>query len=56
MAEALVNALHGDRYRAYSAGIEPTSINPYVINVMSEIGIDTSRQKSKSIKEFQGKS
>ena len=55
MAEAIVNALHGDRYKAYSAGTEPTSINPYVIKVMSEIGIDTSRQKSKSIKEFQGK-
>ncbi len=55
MAEALVNALHGDRYKAYSAGTEPTRINPYVIKVMSEIGIDTSKQKSKSIKEFQGK-
>ncbi len=55
MAEAIVNALHGDRYKAYSAGTEPTSINPYVIKVMSEIGIDTSRQKSKIIKEFQGK-
>ena len=55
MAEALVNALHGDRYKAYSAGTEPTSINPYVIKVMSEIGIDTSKQKSKSIKEFQEK-
>ena len=55
MAEAIVNALHGDRYKAYSAGTEPTSINPYVIKVMSEIGIDTSKQKSKSINEFQGK-
>jgi arsenate reductase len=55
MAEAIVNALHGDRYRAYSAGIEPTSINPYVVKALSEIGIDASKQKSKSINEFQGK-
>jgi arsenate reductase len=55
MAEAIVNALHRDRYRAYSAGIEPTSINPYVVKALSEIGIDASKQKSKSINEFQGK-
>jgi arsenate reductase len=55
MAEAIMNALHGDRYRAYSAGTEPTSINPYVVKALSEIGIDASKQKSKSINEFQGK-
>jgi arsenate reductase len=55
MAEAIVNALNGARYKAYSAGTEPTSINPYVTAAMSEIGINISKQKSKSINEFQGK-
>jgi arsenate reductase len=55
MGEALVNAFLGAKYRAYSAGTTPTSINPYVVKVLSEIGIDTSKQKSKSINEFRDK-
>ena len=55
MAEGLLNALYGDRYKAYSAGIEPTKVNPYAVEVMAEIGIDLSRQRSKSIEEFREK-
>ena len=44
-----------DKYESYSAGIEPTSVNPYAIEVMREIGIDLSNQYSKSINEFKGK-
>lgn len=54
MAEALLNSLYGEKYEAYSAGIEPREINPYVIKAMAEIGIDISKQRSKSIKEFWG--
>lgn len=50
-----MNTLHGDKYEAYSAGIEPTRVNPYVVKVMEEIGIDISRQRSKSIQEFREK-
>ncbi len=28
MAEAFLRKLYGDRYEAYSAGLEPTEINP----------------------------
>jgi arsenate reductase len=49
MAEGFLNALHGDRYEARSAGVTPTKINPYVIKVMAEIGIDVSKNRSKSI-------
>ncbi len=52
MAEGLLNTLHGDRYEAYSAGLEPTEVNPYAINVMAEINIDISKQRSKSIEKF----
>jgi len=55
MAEGFLNALYGNRYEAYSAGVEPTRINPYAIKVMAEIGIDISTHRSKSIEEFRGK-
>jgi arsenate reductase len=54
MAEAFLNALHGDRYEGYSAGIKPTKVNPYVLIALSEIGIDISTLRSKSIEEFRG--
>jgi len=56
MAEALLNALKGDRYEAFSAGIEPSRVNPYAVKAMAEAGIDISAHRSKSIEEFRGKS
>lgn len=55
MAEAFLNHLCGDKFKAESAGITPTAINPYVKRVMAEIGIDLSTHRSKNIMEFQGK-
>jgi arsenate reductase len=55
IAEAFLNFLYGDRYEAYSAGTEPTQINPHAIKVMAEVGIDISKQRSKSIEEFRGR-
>lgn len=55
MAEAFLNKLCGDKYKAESAGVTPTQVNPYVAKVMTEIGIDLSTHRSKSIMEFQGK-
>lgn len=54
MAEGILKALYGDRYEVYSAGNYPTVVNPYAIKVMSEIGIDISEHKSKSIEDFIG--
>jgi len=56
MAEEFLNALYGDRYEGFSAGMEPTKVNPYAVKVMAEIGIDISTHRSKSIEEFRGKS
>ena len=53
IAEGFLKAFFKDKYETFSAGIQPTSINPYAIEVMKEIGIDISEQYSKSIKEFQ---
>jgi len=55
MTEGFLKALFGDRYEAYSAGIWPTAVNPYVIKVMAEVGIDLSKSRIKSLKEFHGK-
>lgn len=54
MAEGLVNTLYAERYAALSAGVQPTEVNPYAVEVMKELGIDLSKHRSKSITEFQG--
>lgn len=55
MAEGLLRHLFGDRYEVFSAGSNPTQVNPFAIKVMAEIGIDISKQCSKSIEEFRNK-
>jgi arsenate reductase len=52
MAEGFLNAFYGDKYEAYSAGLEPTRVYPLAIEVMAEVGIDISEHRSKSIEEF----
>lgn len=52
MAEALVNSALGDKWTAYSAGVKPSKVNARAIQVMAEIGIDISRNLSKSVTEF----
>ena len=54
MAEGFLRAMYGDYYDVYSAGIEPSKVNPYAIKVMAEIGIDISTQYSKNIDVFSG--
>ena len=34
MAEAILSKLYGDRYTAFSAGTDPTQIDPLVVLVM----------------------
>jgi len=49
MAEGWTKALKGDQLEAYSAGIQPTRVDPRAILVMAEAGIDISGQTSKDI-------
>jgi arsenate reductase len=49
MAEGLARAAFGERVRVQSAGSEPTTPNPYAIEVMGEIGIDIGAHASKSV-------
>lgn len=54
MAEGLLRHDAGDRFEVASAGVEPTQVRPLAIKAMSEIGIDISSHRSKSIDEFNG--
>jgi len=45
MAEAYLNILAGEHFYAESAGLEPGILNPYVVKVMKEEGIDISGNK-----------
>lgn len=52
MAEGFFNKTAPEGYRAISTGTKPVSqINPVAIDVMKEVGIDISNQKSKEITE-----
>ena len=57
MAEGLLRGMAGDQFEVFSAGTEPKGmILPEVVQVMQEIGIDISNQRSKSVTEYLGKS
>jgi arsenate reductase (thioredoxin) len=52
MAEGLFRHEAGDRFEVFSAGTKPGFVRPEAIAVMSEIGIDISGHRSKSVDEF----
>jgi arsenate reductase len=55
MAEAFLKKYGGDKFEAYSAGLEPKPIHPYTEQVMQEIGVPLTDQYSKSFREYMGK-
>ena len=52
MAEAFLNRHCGSEFRAQSAGIEPGKLNPIVVEVMAEEGIDISGNATKSVADM----
>ena len=52
MAEAYLQKLGGERFFAESAGLEPGKLNPVVVEVMKEDGIDISGNETKSVFDF----
>jgi len=52
IAEAFLNLLASDRFEAESAGLEPGSLNPLAVEVMKEIEIDISGNRTKGVFEF----
>jgi arsenate reductase (thioredoxin) len=56
MAEGFLKAVAGDFFETASAGSKPAGfVHPLAIQVMAEIGIDISEQRSKSVSEFLNK-
>ena len=52
MAEAWLRHVAGDRFDAYSAGTEASAVRPLAVRAMAELGIDVSRQDSKTLDRF----
>jgi arsenate reductase len=49
MAEAFLNEKAGDIFEATSAGLEPGVLNHLVVTAMTNVGIDISLNKTKSV-------
>ena len=49
MAEGCARAIAPGHLEIYSAGSEPTHVNPLAVEAMREVGVDISGQRSKSV-------
>lgn len=52
MAEGIARRALGNRTAIFSAGSEPSQLNPLAIQAMDEIGIDIREQYSKSVNDI----
>lgn len=52
MAEGWAKALLADKVEPYSAGTSPRGMDPLAVKVMSEAGVDISRNRSKHANDF----
>jgi len=52
LAEALMRHFRCDEFEVFSAGTDPKGVQPKTIEVLREIGIDASSQRSKHIDEL----
>ncbi|MDD5198446.1 MAG: arsenate reductase ArsC [Terrimicrobiaceae bacterium] len=52
MAEAFLAAACSERFEAASAGLEPGTLNPLVVEVMAEVGIDLSKKGTQAVFEL----
>ncbi len=49
MAEAWLNHIGGEMFEAESAGVEPGTLNPLVVEAMREAGLDLSGKKTQAV-------
>jgi arsenate reductase (thioredoxin) len=49
MAEAWLNRICGDFFAAESAGLEPGTLNPLVVEAMQEAGLDISKKETRAV-------
>ncbi len=52
MAEGWARRLKPDQVEPYSAGVEPRTLDPRAVRVMTEAGVDISGQRPKHVDEF----
>jgi arsenate reductase len=55
MAEGFLRKHGGDRFNAYSAGLDPTEIHPMTRQVMREVGLDLGDQHAKGVERYLGR-
>jgi arsenate reductase len=49
MAEGFLRSFAGDRFEVQSAGTKATRVHPLAVSAMRELGVDISKQTSKSV-------
>jgi arsenate reductase len=52
MAEAYLDKIGGDRFKAESAGLEPGKLNPIVVEAMKDDGIDISGKETNRVFDY----
>ena len=52
MAEAWLNHFCGEQFEAESAGLSPGTLNPIVVKVLQEVGIDISHKKTQAVADL----
>ena len=55
MAHGWLEHLAGDRFRVYSAGVAPGTLNPLAVEAMAEAGVDISHHAAEGIDAYLGK-
>lgn len=55
MAEGLLRHLGGTRFDAHSAGLTSSGVRSEAVEAMREIGVDISRQRSKTADSYAGR-
>ncbi len=55
LAEGIMRHYRGGEFEVFSAGTDPQSVHPKTIEVLREIGIDSSGQQSKHIDDLSTK-
>ena len=54
MAEVLLRSLGGERFAAFSAGVEPGGIRPLTLRVLQEAGLPTDGLRSEGVAAYLG--
>jgi arsenate reductase len=54
LAEAMLKKHAGDRFNVFSAGLDPKGVHPTTLQVLEEVGIDTSDLESTHVEKYLG--